>query len=301
MNIMNTRIIIQEPLNHLAQKIYQGSQSRYPTMTDVKFIDHNRIVCAHRYGCKVYHIQLDDTAHTFLDKLTVTRHGQMTQTEMLDIHDTTIYLICYDQWMCIIDILHNSCLQIRKWILLTPHPATHHGIRVHGEHVYITPSKSATNRTNIVRFHMITEQITYLPCLGQNLRIKNIVFLDNGLIVMVVNFNTRTSMLQPNHISTGAVQLYSSKFRLIQSIPAPNIHFDSICAEANRFYATGADTHSSYIYRGIIQNNVITEIKYITSPAPFPHGIDIRGSTLAFTSYGESSVHVIDISLLKFD
>ena len=58
-------IIIQEPMNHYTVKLYQGSKWRYATMTDVKFLDNHHIVAAHRYGCKVYAINIDIEKQTF--------------------------------------------------------------------------------------------------------------------------------------------------------------------------------------------------------------------------------------------
>ena len=59
-------IVIEEPVNKFANKLYQGQRWRYPSMTDVKFINDEYIVAAHRYGCKVYVIRLHNAALGFI-------------------------------------------------------------------------------------------------------------------------------------------------------------------------------------------------------------------------------------------
>ena len=85
-------IVIEEPLNHFALKIYQGSRWRYPTMTDVKFLDNQHIVAAHRYGCKVYviHIDEENKRFTIIDSIQLMHKNRPYQTESFTIVDNTI-------------------------------------------------------------------------------------------------------------------------------------------------------------------------------------------------------------------
>jgi hypothetical protein len=230
--------------------------------------------------------------------------GKKMQTEMMDVYYNTIFLICYNEMMFVLDILPNDTLAIRKAIQLTPNRIPHHGIRVHGEYVYITPSNMKIGYEHIVQYHIHSGAIRYLPSIGPNIRIKNIAFTQNEHAVMAINYKTETNMSMKNHTSHGALQLYAPNMQCIQSIKYPATHFDSICMaprasqdDPEIFYAIGADGEGGYIYKGIIENNQIIGVKKYPC-MDFPHGIDVHDNKIVYTSYATSSIEWIDINEL---
>jgi hypothetical protein len=294
------RIVISEPKNQFATVLYQAGKTRFATMTDVKYIGPNRIVAAHRYACKLYLIQIDDFSenkYTILYTLSLTHMGKPVQTEMMGIYHNTIYLICFNEMMFVIDIEPNDTLTIRKMVCLGKPGAPAHGICIHGEYAYITPSAKNYGYDNIIEYHIPTETILYLPSLGPTLRIKHIAFTRNEYAIIVVVFKTNTGMTNRNHAYNGAIQLYAPNMKCVQTIKYPLTHFDAVCisdTDPEVFYATGADDKGSYIYKGIIQNNTIISVQKIPC-VDFPHGIDIYGDKIVYSTFGESSIEWMDI------
>ena len=289
-------IILEEPLNRFATKLYNGTRFRYPSVTDVVFVTPDRIVAAHRYACKLYYIQLEEQNYRILDELTLYVNGQMYQTEMMDIRGTTIYLISFSERLTIVDIVHDK-LHVRQGISLNSTNTPYHGIQVHKNLLYLTPSNNAVGDDSIIVWNTDTNAIVQRiqsPDVGSNVRIKDITFLSDERIVLLGNYKTTTNMLMPGHTFTGFIGLYTRDFKQLDIVTYTNIHFDSVTSKDGIFYATGDDTKDGYIYVGSTDNDKLTPIKKHKVQG-FPHGIAIHGDKLAYTSYTTSGVYITDV------
>lgn len=290
-------IIINEPLNQFTSKIYQGSRWRYPSMTDVKFIDDDYMIAAHRYACKIYVLKLQKDTFTVVDTLVMTYNGNPYQTESFVIMNNTIYMISFSNVMTIIDILPDYTLQQRSSIILDENHIPFHGIAMKNNIVYVTPSKKTIGTEYIFSYDTSNSEIRKIATLGENIRVKHMTFLDNDLIVAVVNYKTNTSMIEEGHMFNGSIRLYTIEYELIASVEVPLTHFDAIVCINNVFYATGADLEGGYIFKGLVEGGKITSLtKYQVND--FPHGIDIKNNKIAYTSYSTSGIHIIDENTL---
>jgi hypothetical protein len=290
-------IIINEPIKNFAKKIYQGQRWRYPTMTDVKFFSDDYIVAAHRYGCKIYIIHINDSIFTIVNTLVMTYNETPCQTESFVIFNNTIYMISFSNVMTIIDILPNYTLQQRSSIILGRSDIPFHGIVMKDDCIYMTPSKKNIGTEYIISYNISNGNITQVATLGDNIRVKHLTFLDTGLIIAVVNYKTTTSMSENGHIFNGSIRLYTSEYELLDAVEVPLTHFDSVTCKCNVFYATGADLNDGYIYKGVVEDRKIISInKFKTND--FPHGIDIKDNKIAYTSYSTSGIHIIDEEVL---
>lgn len=268
-------------------------------MTDVKFIDKDTIVAAHRYGCKVYLISIRVDGYQILDSMTLMHNSVPYQTESFIILNNVIYLISFTNIMFIIDILSSNHLKQRSSLKLScDKSVSFHGIAARGDFIYVTPSKKTNGREHIVTYNSRNGQLSKVACLGDSIRVKGLAFLPNNLIVVIINYKAKTSMVEKGHTFDGAVRLYTLDFALLDSIEVPLTHFDAIVTTGHTFYATGADLHGGYIYKGIV-NTSIKKIVYVCGyPVhDFPHGIDIIDvldcTTIAYTSYTTSGIHFI--------
>jgi hypothetical protein len=263
-------------------------------MTDVKFINDEYIVAAHRYGCKVYVIRLHDGTFTIVDTLTMTYKGQPYQTESFVIVDSKIYMISFANVMTIIEILPDYTLrQQKKAISLDDARVPFHGIAVRGDTLYITPSRKTIGTEYILSYDTMNGELRKIATLGDNLRVKHLAFLDNDLIVVVVNYKTDTCMAEQGHTFNGSIRLYTIEFKLLDNVEVPFTHFDGVACSGNVFYATGADLVGGYIYKGVVDDRKIRSIgKHRVND--FPHGIDIRNNLIAYTSYSTSGIHIIE-------
>jgi hypothetical protein len=163
----------------------------------------------------------------------------------------------------------------------------------------VTPSKKQTGTEYILSVNTQNNQVSNVATLGEDVRVKGLAFLSNGLIVVVVNYKQNTSMIVKSHFFNGGIRLYSSEYVLLDNIDIPYTHFDCICSDIYDFYATGANLQNGYIFHGKIniKNNTI-ETLYAYEVNDFPHGIDIFENKLAYTSYSTSGIHLLDKSTL---
>lgn len=272
-------------------------------MTDVKFIDKDTIVAAHRYGCKVYLISIHFDGYQILDSMTLMHNGVPYQTEAFIVLNNVIYLISFTNIMFIIDILPSNHLKQRNCIKLScDKSVSFHGIAARGDFVYVTPSKKTIGIEHIVTYNVNNGQLSKVACLGDSIRVKGLAFLPNDLIIVIINYKAKTSMIEKGHTFDGAVRLYTLDFTLLDSIEVPLTHFDAIVTTGHKFYATGADLDGGYIFKGKV-NTSIEKIESVCGyPVhDFPHGIDILDTIIAYTSYTTSGIHFINEDALDAD
>jgi hypothetical protein len=296
-------VIIKEPLNKFAVRLYQGSRWRYPSMTDVKFLDTQHIIVAHRYACKVYVIKIDNENQSFniIDSLQLMYKNKLYQTESFTILNNTVYMLSFSNIISYIDILPNYHLQQRHTSLkLVSQDIPFHGITKKDHLVYVTPSKKQIGTEYILSYNTLSNQVSNVVTLGENVRVKCLEFLSNGLIVVIINYKQNTSMTDKLHFFNGEIRLYTQDFSLLDYVVIPFTHFDCICGYDCDFYATGANMQNGYIFNGKVNGNTI-ETLYAYEVHDFPHGIDILGNKIAYTSYSTSGIHFLEKSTLGND
>jgi hypothetical protein len=296
-------IIIQEPLNHFAMKLYQGSRWRYPSMTDVKFLDNQYIIVAHRFSGKIYVIHIDEVKQSFtiIDNIQLKHNNKPYQTESFIVLNNTIYMLSYSNIMTFIDILPNYHLQQRQSFLkLVNQDIPFHGITKKDHLIYVTPSRKHTGTEYILSYNTLNNQLSNVATLGDNIRVKSLAFLSNGLIVVLVNFKENSSMIETSHFFNGEIRLYSEEFVLLDYVDVPYTHFDCICSDQCNFYGTGANLQNGYIFIGKVNGNTI-ETLYAYQVNDFPHGIDILDNKIAYTSYSTSGIHFLEKSEISND
>lgn len=291
-------ICIHEPTTQYADIIYQGpSHSRLPTMTDVKWMSVDRIIAAHRYAGKIYIIDITGDSYDIITTYTHTYKNKLYQTEMFEIDKERqkIYLICFTEMLFIFDILPSNHIVYVKSLQLNSNNIPYHGIRLHMNNLFITPSYKYYGIDAIKKYNIHNNSITDICLPDNNIRIKNITFLPDNTILLLICYKSNTSLSMSSHISKGCMRLYDSDFRtLLDTYDLPSIHSDSIISQGYAFYATCRDLTHGFILKGCIRNQKIIEEARIRCE-DFPHGIDILGTKLAYTSYSTSGIHIIDI------
>jgi hypothetical protein len=284
-----------EPL--LGEPVYQAGRSRYPTVTDVAFINETRIATIHRIGCKAYLIDLgEDGAHTIVDTLDIVHNNEKVKTEMITYANGKLYMITYTDLMFVLEIVENK-LTIVDRIVFKP-GMSYHGLQAKGNHLYVTPSNNMSPRTDkIVKFNMTNKTFEYIesPDLLQKYLIKDITFLPNNMILLAICFKKDTNMCMKTFTNDAMIGLFDSSFRLKDKWMLPKKHIDSLIAKDNVFYVTIADDVGGFIMKGSVCGGKIVRSIDKIPVGDFPHGIDICGNKLAYTSYSDSTVCIIDI------
>lgn len=298
------KIIFEEKNNTNLDRIYLKDKSRIPSVTDVKFINRDIIIVAHRYAYKLYLIKIDfeNEIYEILDTyLTIDDHKKIHFCESFKIkyNETSknyeLYLIFFSNylWIFDIDLINNKFISKKL-----NNRNTYHGMKIYNNYLYLTPSNMLINNklNNVLQLDLEKYNITYMPLgsIKDNYRIKDICFINNNYVLLIINYKTATKLSTKNHISNGTFALFTFlSLQLLDKIEFKHVHFDKSIIHNNFFYITGQDEQNGKIYKGTIDlnnkkiimlNNIIID--------DFPHGLDIYQDLFSYTSYGTDSVHI---------
>lgn len=285
-----------EPLPPNILPLYQDNRTRYPNLTDVIFIDETHLVVAHRYACKLYYIEIIcNNKYNIIDTYILKLEGKPHQTEMMEYNNGIIYLIAFSEYMFRLCIKNNK-ITLLETIKLCKNKVSYHGIQYYNNSIYITPSLyNEPEDGKIIKYDIKTKKINSIAIKDlSNIRYKDITFLSDDYIVLICNYKKKTTMFDKNHFFDGFIGIFTKNFKLIDKIDLPHMHFDSVTSKDGIFYATAAGLEGDFIYIGNCVNNKINIIKKLPVEA-FPHGITIHNDKLAYTSYGTSSLYILDI------
>jgi hypothetical protein len=148
------QIELFEPIDSDYKKLYLNKETRYPTVTDVQFLKDDLIIVAHRHASKVYLIKINPPNYEILDTLLITLDGKPHQTEALQVLGNKIYLICYSEYLFIIDICEK--LQVREIIKINNIKTPYHGIEKNNKFIYLTPSRKTEGPDPIIKFDTVS-------------------------------------------------------------------------------------------------------------------------------------------------
>jgi hypothetical protein len=289
------QIKLFEPIDSDYKKLYLNQETRYPTVTDIQFINDDLIIVAHRHASKIFLIKINPPHYEILDTLIITLNGKPHQTEALQVLKNKIYLICYSEYLFIIDICEK--LKITDIIKVNNNKTPYHGIKKMNEFIYLTPSRKSEVCEPIIQFNTINKTYFSLPIgdIKKKYRIKDILFINEKLVVLPIIYKTKTFISDSQHKSNGMIGLFSfPDFKLLDTKEFQNIHFDLGTNFNNKFIICTQDQDGGFLYTGEVNNNKIGGIKKI-SVAGFPHGVAIHNNLLAYTSYETSSVYILSL------
>jgi hypothetical protein len=270
--------------------IFSGPHSRNPTVTDVKFISENRLVAANRQAAKLYLIEKITSGFHILHTLDTIIDGIPYHTDLFDVINNTIYATNFTNTACVYKITESAIVFVKT---LTLHATNkYHGAQVFNNCVYFTCSQGIST---VAKYTIDTHQITHITPerIGQS-RIKDICFVNNCAILLLNSDGPK------EFASTydGEVALYSVKgdtFKFLVKRSFKGVHFDSVTNKSTKIYATAhSEKELGLIYVFDVKDNLLQLLE--TKPVyGFPHGIDIYGKTLAYTSYNTSGIHFLTI------
>jgi hypothetical protein len=285
------QIRLEEPVVN-CQKLYLGTRWRYPTVTDVKFLSPTRLLVAHRHAKKLYLIEFsyEEKRYSVLHTLVLP-----ILTESLAVIGSRIYSLSFSPEMCIVELVGDKMVFVKR-VHLSSFGVNYHGIRAVGDLLYCTPSSDlcSEGHDSIVVYDTAKDTSTFLtsPDLLQKYRIKDMVFVGEH-VVLALHHKGITHMGECGHVPNGRLGLFTRDLRLLDTHDVPHTHFDLMSVQGTQFYAVAADTDGGAIYTGEVLEGKLCEVQRIPCE-DFPHGIDLCGPLLAYTSYATSSVYIRD-------
>lgn len=304
------KIIFDEINENKLEKIYLHNKGRYPSVTDIKFINRDLIVVGHRYAYKLYLIKINrekdsyeilDTYLTIDDKKKIhfCESFEITRDEEKE-NIYKLYLIFFSNVLWIFDInIINYKFISKKIITFKNNNNTYHGMKIYNNRLYLSPSNIyiSNKLNNILEIDLLNYNQKYLLLgdIKDNYRLKDLLFINDNHILLIINYKTNVKLSKNNQITNGSFALFTfPQFTLLDKIDFNHIHFDKvICDKNNNFYVTTHDEFSGKIYKGTIDltNKKIIFLKnFIVDD--FPHGLDIYEDLFAYTSYGTNSLNI---------
>jgi hypothetical protein len=289
--------IVEENVTNF-KLLYLDNRSRLPSVTDVKFITKDLIIVAHRYASKLYLIKLlfDNTCE-ILDTIVLTYPdtGKLTYTESFVYKDNTVYCINYIEYLIKVDIIDNKFVW-RSIEKINQNNTHYHGIEIFNNTLYLSPIVNQINEKceEFATYNLVDKKFSFLstPNLPNDIKIKDILFVNSDLVVLSVLNKTENTLYNKKYIANSYIGLYTfPNFILLDKVDIENCQLDLGTMNDNKFYVCGSTTKGDYIYYGEVKDNKIVNFGQVEAE-PFPHGIDIYGDMIAYTSYGNDSVYI---------
>jgi hypothetical protein len=273
-------LIINEKVN--IPKVIFGNDSRFPTLTAVKFIDNDLIVAAHRGGSKVYLIEKGKVIDSIKSKY----------PDLLDVDKNLIVIANFSNEITFININENKKLIFNK-IIRFPKDKIYHGVKIKDGLIYLANTigqgVKPTKPFLLTKFDNTKIEYISLPL---DYRQKDIAFWKDKMIVLhQLNFDYDIK----KHYYDATIALYSNNYKLLNSYQISECHVDCLVVKDDNIYIT---SQSKKHGGGILRFNFITKILEISKVQDFPHGLDIKNDLFAYTCYSDSS---LNIKSLKFE
>lgn len=297
-------IYFEEENSENIQKIYLKDKSRLPSVTDVKFINKNLLVVAHRYAYKLYLIKIDydNKSYEILDTFITKEENKIHFCESFEMKENRIYLIFFSNILWILDIINDKFVLYKNLFLKNYN--TYHGIKIHQHAIYLSPSnmKMSGFKDNLLKIDLNNNYaISYMPIgdIKNHYRIKDILFVNENLILCIIIYKTNIPLAIKNQIFNGAFMLFTfPEFKLLDKVEYNCVHFDRVILSKDKdsFYVTGQNEKCGIIYKGMvnIEDKKINMLKEFEVD-DFPHGLDICEKLFSYTSYGSNSLVIEDI------
>jgi hypothetical protein len=276
-----------------------ANAGRYDTISGCVFLDDSRIVCADRQMARIYLVKYDLEAgtHAILDERECVLKNEPQNFELLAYHDNTIYSVSYRNTLFSCKIKDDKFCEF-KLTTIQPRDNYHGLCYAGGSSLLLTNMLQNT----IVEYNVATQAKRAIKCEG-GVRMKDVSVVDSQCILALSSDSGPTTGRLGDRVTPYAshvLLLERTTGKLIRkhTMPATQIDGCAITSPSCKemiacAYVTATDSEGiGYILR----LNISLDYEFIgisrIEAAGFPHGVDISGGVLAYTSYTESALYI---------
>ncbi|MEZ4331495.1 MAG: hypothetical protein R3F35_07060 [Myxococcota bacterium] len=277
--------------------VYLERNSRYATVTSVKLLDRETLVCASFLERTLYLVRFDAVrrTHRILDAIPTTWRGTPVETDLADADPTGTDIV-------LSNFHHGSFTHYRREgdrLRLASELDTGVGAKVHGvrfldRRVFVGTLGSAP--TGVCFFDL--ERGVPTLRLDLPLKAQDAAFLPGSfpsssapsareMLVLAVHGAPRRQRQAPYASSIFRVRfdLAAGKTEVRESRRWEDTHFDACVTHANRLYLT--DQRNDCVR--VLDPSTLAEVDHIDG-YDFPHGLDIGFGLLAVSNYGSNAL-----------
>jgi hypothetical protein len=283
-----------------------GSAGRYDTLSDCAFLDDTHIVCADRQMATLYLVKVDISSNKFtvLDSQTCIVDGKPIHFDLLYVYKNKVFSVSYDNFFFMCDISNNT-FQNFSITELNKEDA-YHGLSAAStpDVLYFTNMK----RPTIASYNLNTQEKATIRCHG--VRLKDVSIIDEDHFVVLSSDNgpvTGTQLedgkVHPNSKPYNSHALIYNKNtgKLLDTYVLKATQIDSCVFHNGYCYITCTNANGvGYILRCRITPGYKFAEPAMFPTEGFPHGIAIHNGLLAYTSYTDSSLTVLNLAEMVF-
>ena len=276
-------------------EFFFGSQKRVATVTDVKFLDEDLLVVAHRAAAMIYLIDVAQEKPRIIDRLRLWSRPRFKRyfhhPDLTAFDGRSLYISAYSDRYAEVLV---SQRRLRLKGIKTAVGDHYHGCFVTDDSIYL----GGVSTEKIVRVSKRDGSLSYVEVeMDEPRRIKTIG-TDSGSFFLSLDRQDGSStqsgcsgdacFSQYRMLDDQLLEVDSVSFERCQidgAVSAHGLHFLSL--------------QDSVEERGYIVTLKVTDKLEVVKKTPcedFPHGLDVNETHLAYSCYSTSSVHVHPLS-----
>ncbi len=267
--------------------LFIGGKSRFATITSVRFISANRLVCFSLLGKKAYLIEFDmnQQSWTILDRIDTEYQGIPCETDLCDT-DGTGYIATSNCRNASVSLYRQEDDRIFHVRDLTFGTGYVHGVS------FLTPETLAItvlNQEPGLHIHRTdtAERLLYMPL---DYRAKDACLVRDGRLALIAAHGAPKKGEQAiynSEIMLVDFDLATGSYHVAAQVTVPDDQFDSCLVHEGVLFSTGGFTNQVYRHDA----ETLAPLDSL-SGYDCPHGIDIAHGLLAVSNYGNTSVSI---------
>ena len=276
-------------------EFFFGDQKRVATVTDVKFLEKDRLVVAHRAAAKIYLVDISQETPRVVDSLRLRYRGRFRRRyfhpDLIALDGASLYISAYKNRYAKVRI-HEDRLELES--VRAVGGDKYHGCAVKGDVLLL----GGVSTSQITRVSKVDASVSSLEVeMKEPVRIKMISAEDEFYFL---SLDRRVGTTKKPGCSGDA---WFSQYRLVgerlvevDSVFFEGCQIDGAVSSHGMHFVSLQDSVEGCGYVVTLKVGDRLEVVKKTRCDDFPHGLDVHDQTLAYSSYSTSSVHIRPLS-----
>lgn len=265
-----------------------GDKKRVATVTDVKFIDSNFIVAAHRAEAFICLFKIEHGTLQIIDTLSLVIDGNVFNPDLLAVSGDVIYMTSYTRELGCVYFSRESHRLVFKETITVDEKERYHGCFADNKNIFVGGVNRSSDHASLTVMDPISKSTHNLLVPG-NCRVMAIGKYEDYYVIGIDygggggTFDAKIGLYRQSTESNHLTQIHC--------ISLNKVKLDAIVVNQGCVYAC---VHSADESKGYILGARITKSKFTRlvkkEVSDFPHGIDCFNNQLVYCSYSNSMI-----------